>query len=334
MGPKRYAALLFTVAVFASTANSQWRRVDSGSLAWLHSIEFVDETTGWIGGSNGTLLHSTDGGETWRKENFPTTDNIRDIAFRGRLNGWILCERSQYQRPKGVSRSYLMETDDGGRSWKKSEFKATNEPLTRLLLTKNGDGRVIGEGGMISEFPARERAEKRFSLPVRYLMLDGAAFENGGLLLVGSGGTVIASDDGGVSWQEARFSGPRPSVRLSAVSFVNENRGWVVGDNGTIFRSMDAGRTWQSAVSGTSANLLDVWFNEAGVGFASGDDGIILRSLDTGRNWTLEQSGTKHRLERFGLAGRNLFAVGFGGTIIVRDISSGVRKGNREVDNK
>jgi len=35
------------------------------SWAWLNQIHFVDVKTGWVVGSGGTILHTTDGGRTW-----------------------------------------------------------------------------------------------------------------------------------------------------------------------------------------------------------------------------------------------------------------------------
>jgi photosystem II stability/assembly factor-like uncharacterized protein len=35
-------------------------------VTWLRSINFLDENNGWIVGGYGTILHTTDGGKTWR----------------------------------------------------------------------------------------------------------------------------------------------------------------------------------------------------------------------------------------------------------------------------
>ena len=40
-------------------------RVVSGTTENLRTIDFVNSTTGFIGGDGGTILKTTDGGETW-----------------------------------------------------------------------------------------------------------------------------------------------------------------------------------------------------------------------------------------------------------------------------
>jgi photosystem II stability/assembly factor-like uncharacterized protein len=43
-----------------------WELVPTGQAAPLHSICFVDETRGWAVGAVGTILHTNDGGKTWK----------------------------------------------------------------------------------------------------------------------------------------------------------------------------------------------------------------------------------------------------------------------------
>jgi len=42
---------------------ASWTRQSSGTMAWLHSVYFLNEQRGWAAGSNGALLATTDGGE-------------------------------------------------------------------------------------------------------------------------------------------------------------------------------------------------------------------------------------------------------------------------------
>jgi photosystem II stability/assembly factor-like uncharacterized protein len=45
----------------------QWKPASLGlrAIAWLRSIDFFDENSGWIVGGYGTILHTSDGGKTW-----------------------------------------------------------------------------------------------------------------------------------------------------------------------------------------------------------------------------------------------------------------------------
>lgn len=317
--PLVFFAQLVLCATFAS---AQWRRVETGSLSWLHAIHFVDEKKGWLGGSNGTLLSTADGGLTWKKEQFPNTDAVRDIVFTSVSDGWLLCERSQFLNDRKSNRSYLMHTVDGGKSWSIVNFQTLVEPRTRIFFGRKGEGYAIGEGGLVAEFSLDARPEKRIGVPSRFLMLDGVVVNGSRIVLVGGGGSIFWTDDKGDSWQPARFSTSRPTAKFNATVFIDDKHGWAVGNDGLIVSSTDGGISWRGQKPDAGANLLDILFCNAEYGFAVGENGIILRTSDSGRSWTVEPSGSKHRLERLAKAGKRLFAVGFGGTVLVREIAA------------
>jgi photosystem II stability/assembly factor-like uncharacterized protein len=89
--------------------------------------------------------------------------------------------------------------------------------------------------------------------------------------------------DGGNTWQ-TQTSGSKSS--LSAVTFQDDGRGWVVGDEGTILNTRDGGDTWQAQWGGTNSELHAMTFTDhAQRGWAVGDDGTILSTRDGGRTW-------------------------------------------------
>ena len=45
----------------------------------LNAVYFLDDKRGWIGGDNGFLSSTDDGGQTWIKKNVQTTAAINDI---------------------------------------------------------------------------------------------------------------------------------------------------------------------------------------------------------------------------------------------------------------
>ena len=80
-----------------ASAAGAWQKQRTGSMAWLHSVFFLDQNRGWVVGSRGTLLVTTDGGTNWRSLVHPSEDTIRDIYFADDLNGIIVCERNIYE---------------------------------------------------------------------------------------------------------------------------------------------------------------------------------------------------------------------------------------------
>lgn len=75
------------------------------------------------------------------------------------------------------------------------------------------------------------------------------------LVAVGERGIIVLSDDNGRSWRQV----PVPvSVTLSAVQFVDAQRGWVVGHAGTVLATVDGGESWRVQLSGLQAANIEL----------------------------------------------------------------------------
>lgn len=300
----------------ASVGFAEWVRENSESLAWFHAVFFVDAKIGWAGGGNGTLLKTVEGGKAWFAVKLRTADTIRDIHFGDWANGWLLCDRGR--GGSGKNPSYLLRTTDGGSNWATVELDGSSESFDRFVFQKDR-GFLIGEGGVIAGLPDDAKARSGVALPVRFLMTDGVATESR-LVLVGGGGSIVLSGDGGRTWRSAVFADERPAMKLNAVSFVDADHGWAVGNGGSIVASTDGGDTWRRTPSGVTADIFDIEFVSRSDGFAVGEGGVVLRSNDAGRTWSEEKRASGHRLERLAVAGDKIFAVGFGGTILSREL--------------
>lgn len=97
------------------------------------------------------------------------------------------------------------------------------------------------------------------------------------------------------------FAQPEPSppqwqndAELTAVTFVDADRGWAVGDRGVIWHTGDGGRTWKLQNSGVTCRLEAVQFLDADNGLVVGGwtqpythetHGVALRTRDGGKTW-------------------------------------------------
>ena len=128
----------------------------------------------------------------------------------------------------------------------------------------------------------------------RSVLLD-VAFAGRRAVAVGERGIVLLSDDGGMSWRQAKVP---VSASLTKLTFVTERLGWAVGHYGVILHSSDGGETWQRQLDGRiaakmderAANVadkpfLDVHFTDERNGFAVGAYNLAFRTRDGGRTW-------------------------------------------------
>lgn len=288
-------------------------------MSWLRSVYFLDQNRGWVAGSGGTLLQTTDGGGTWKKLLPLTRDTLHDVYFADENVGWLIAERDQLKlKTNDEARSYLLKTEDGGFSWRRIFLnnKDVNARLVRLVFTDSQHGWVFGESGVV--FATRDGGARwmRQVSPTKHLLLGGAFALDGHGLLVGAGATIVQTSDAGASWQIGIVRDAE-NARFTSASFVGANFGWAVGNGGQIFATRDAGRTWFAQRSNVEADLLDVKFINPSDGWAVGANGLVLRTTDGGVHWFAESSSTFHVLQRVFFVDRDHgWAVGFGGTIL------------------
>ena len=83
----------------------------------------------------------------------------------------------------------------------------------------------------------------------------------------------------------------REDAQLTAVTFLNADRGWAVGDRGVIWHTVDGGRSWKQQDSGVTCRLETVQFLDSDNGWAAGGwtqpythetHGVVLRTRDGG----------------------------------------------------
>jgi len=105
--PKRWSLLFGIIALqtTASFAQSGWTRQESGTTYTLNSVSFVDANTGTAVGGHGTILRTTDGGDTWTQQESGTTAILYGVSFADADRGIAVGYRT------------TVRTDDGGATW-------------------------------------------------------------------------------------------------------------------------------------------------------------------------------------------------------------------------
>ncbi|MEC7867932.1 MAG: YCF48-related protein, partial [Candidatus Poribacteria bacterium] len=69
-------------------------------------LHFTDALRGWIVGLEGLIVHTNDGGKTWRRQEVETNGDFKAIYFTNRKYGWAVGDEG-----------LIAATDDGGKHW-------------------------------------------------------------------------------------------------------------------------------------------------------------------------------------------------------------------------
>src|SRR5205807_2953048 len=112
----------------------------SGTLAPLSGVSFADLSHGWVaGGGNGapgTILVTSDGGQTWTQQLTDTGGGLVGIAFRDLSHGWAVGYRGT-----------VYATTDGGVTWSPQVSGTPDVQLLGVAFTDDSHGWIVGDSG-------------------------------------------------------------------------------------------------------------------------------------------------------------------------------------------
>lgn len=101
-------------------------------------------------------------------------------------------------------------------------------------------------------------------------------------IVVGYGGKILVTIDGGKTWQ-AKSSGT--DLALYNVKFVDDQNGWVCGQGGLILHTIDGGETWHKQESGITQPIFALSFVDKNYGWAVSEQATYLRTTSGGESW-------------------------------------------------
>ena len=123
--PHRLIIVALFLFVLATPIKSQQGWVSKKVVAPgldLTSVYFLDDKRGWVGGDNGFLSRTDDGGRSWARQVVDTTDGINDIYFRDKEAGFLIAGNA------------IFGTRDNGTRW--TEVRRFQPPRKVTLWTR------------------------------------------------------------------------------------------------------------------------------------------------------------------------------------------------------
>ncbi|MBI4515404.1 MAG: hypothetical protein HY699_06265 [Deltaproteobacteria bacterium] len=127
-------------------------------------------------------------------------------------------------------------------------------------------------------------AEHKISMADKFYDVEALTTERA--IVVGYGGKILATENGGRSWTILPSGTDRG---LYSVQFVDEDTGWISGQDGLMLHTTDGGKSWQRQDTGTLVYLFGLSFLDRQRGFAVGDRATMLETSDGGQNWAIRK---------------------------------------------
>jgi len=255
-------------------AGKTWTPSDSGIKVPLFAVDFADAQQGWVAGKSAVVLHTADGGRTWRAQKTPIPPEKHLFALRAidPQTVWAVGDWGA-----------MTVTRDGGATW---EDRSLGTVTVKVEETGDRTTNTLTDDVVLYDvsFPDPQHG-----------------------FVSGEFGTLLATVDGGQTWQKREVGTEKT---LFGVCFVSPDEGWVVGIDGLILHTRDGGQRWEvQHGSAEPQSIEDLGFLEtlknpglydvqvAGrYGVVVGETGNLMTTADGGRTWTPRELPKKQRL--------------------------------------
>lgn len=314
-----FCLLLFAIAGCSSVPSLEenpWEVIEVPTENNLLDITFTDDLQhGWLVGSEGILLQSKDGGQTWQEKqlDLPQRDQVRlsSVSFAGE-EGWVIGEPS-----------VILHTEDGGETWSRISIseKLPGQPRTVAALGKNqaemtttvgaiyrtedggqnwkamvqdaagvmrnisrsptgGYVAVSSRGNFYSTWQPGEDEWNSYQRNTSRRLQNMGYDPQGRLWLLARGGQVqLTQADNPEEWTEPMYPELATSWGLLDLAYRTDREIWVVGGSAQLLYSPDHGKNWYKDrdVEKIPANFYRVKFFSPETGFVIGQRGILLK---------------------------------------------------------
>ena len=313
--------------------------------SFLLTVEPVTDSKIFLGGLGGTLLKTTDSGNTWTVQKFQNLVNIKRIRFTDYSNGWLL------------ESEHLFHTNDGGVNW--TELIIDTDMSTYYFMDIICFDNALylflkPQTAAIWELPAAKSliyksiddgqtwAQSEQEINGK---MNGAFFinENLGFILVEETVSISESytyfyktNNGGTTWNKRNFTGGYVGVE-PGIFFQSEEVGFIGK-----YRTTDSGLTWENkfdSLDSLSELVKDICFADSLNGWAiSGTK--IFQTTDSGITWSDKNQYSSHQLTDINFSGDGTgWMIGWAGNIFKKkadanfwvQLSEGVRHALNDV---
>lgn len=253
--------------LYSAATDGHWQQARVPVSSDLTAVTFASPNKGWAVGHDGVILHSSNGGASWRKqldgrqigvlmlahyralaaaepsnESWPLRVSdaqrlVEEGADKALLDVWFANEQLGYV--VGVF-GLILRTEDGGQHWQPFAEHTDNPQGLHLNAINAVDGvpYISGEQGLLLRWDARQ--QRFVALPTPYTgSFFGVTGQDHELLVFGLRGHVLRSRDDGANWRELDST-----LRSSVSAAAHDNAGhlYLFSQAGHVLRVSAAGQ--------------------------------------------------------------------------------------------
>jgi photosystem II stability/assembly factor-like uncharacterized protein len=244
----------------------EWKKVNTGFDVSLRGVAAVSKNICWVSGSQGKVLLTLDGGQTWLDRSVPDADTLQFRDIEAFNKDTVLVMASGFP-------GLIFKTLDGGLSWTKVYENYTpgvffdamdfwddkkgmafsDAPKDKLIIIQTNNGGDSWHKLPDSILPQLHYQQGGFAASGSCLNTFGSSSVS--ICLGGIESTFLLSSDFGKHWQKIAtpLDFGEPSKGIFSIDFLNESTGYIVGgdyrsdslSSNTIAKTEDGGLSWE-----------------------------------------------------------------------------------------
>lgn len=245
--------------------------------AGIRAIDFPDGETGYAvaGGYEspvGSIIKTTDGGETWfQLDSIFPMNSFEAVKFTSDLKGYI-----------GGYKIY--STFDGGESWICRYTPGSNwNQISSIAFATGTIGVAVGENGLFLRTSDMGQSWAQLT-NVPSIHYYSVCFTDDTTGYVSGAGVVLKTTDAGNTWEEVS-----QGFSFRDIYFIDNQIGYGVKGDNTVAKTTDGAITWTVYDVPTGSPLWAVHFYDADSGFVSGGtysiSSVVFKTTNGGETW-------------------------------------------------
>lgn len=261
---------------FAGGSNSLIKTTNGGNN-WFYipripgdQIEFTDANTGYAANVD-TMYKTTNCGMNWINLNYGQPGQINEISFVNNYTGFYI---GKY--------NVLKKTTDGGNSWNQITGYGGGYQETMYFVSENlgfigrndyslgwGVSRTTN-GGLNWDFQPVPEYD--------YFIWD-FDFINSSTGFYTTAGRIYKTTNSGSNWLKVFEQQSGIYLDILSIHFVNQSVGYA-SIGGKVLKTTDTGSTWNIHNSITNFGLYDLYFTDVNTGFFVSNSGVIIKTTN------------------------------------------------------
>jgi len=302
-----------------TNAGTNWQSIFI-DFAWIWSLFFIDNNTGYIAGSNssdGVLAKTTNGGIYWSLQNTGIGTALLTVFFIDNNTGFV-----------GGKYNYVAKTTNGGNNW---IYKpgALGQEFNDIYFIDANTGFIIGNSNTINKTTngGDNWIQLNYGSPYNYTsihflnnstgyictqtssdssivykttntgenwiylsniptVLSSIFFPNLNTGYTTGGKKIFKTSNGGLNWNYYDYAGQNPY----SIFFINPNTGFTTGYD--ISKTTNGGVNWINYSLGYWNSTYSLIMVDTITGYAIGGKGLCAKTTNCGNNWNIISSGT------------------------------------------